>query len=163
MYLCTYCIALCHHPVPLCTDSDYLFLPSADDLFRHVRSISSSRSRRDANQHETRNHASCKLKPLFVKFKDFEDMNYVLRPKVVNIYDCEGRCDHFSKWSSDNAHMRNSMWLAKKEVLFLQSDRCPFPTCVPSAYKALPMLLYIKDNVVLKSPKNMIAKECHCN
>ena len=155
-YVCTLFdikLALCHHPVPLCTDSDSLFLPSADDLFRHIRSVSSSRSRRDANQ------PHCELKALSLTFSDI-GLDKVIHPLSIGINDCRGGCNDLTLLTQ-HGKFRAALWRLETVTA---SDRGHFPSCVPIAYKPVVLLLYYASTgrTEIKRYENMVATECSC-
>lgn len=102
----------------------------------------------------------CKIKNLYVSFKDLNWQDWIIAPEGYQAFFCSGECNF-----PLNAHMNATNHAIVQTLVHLMNPlNIPKPCCAPTKLSAISVLYFLEDsNVILKKYKNMVVKSCGCH
>lgn len=108
--------------------------------------------------HET--SKSCKIRTLYVSFKDINWMDWIIAPEGYDGNYCAGDCNF-----PLNAHMNATNHAIVQTLVHLMiPTKFPKPCCAPTKLAPISVLYFVDDyNVILRKFKKMVVKSCGCH
>ena len=100
----------------------------------------------------------CERIPMMVDFEYLGWGKWIIYPKVINAYACQGRCPKrvwYDLQLTNHAILQNLV--RKKNRVNL-----PAPCCVPIALRPLSMMYHEKKEIVVRHHSDMIVDKCGC-
>ncbi|KAK9870584.1 hypothetical protein WA026_008147 [Henosepilachna vigintioctopunctata] len=112
----------------------------------------------DSSPYET--PRSCKIRTLYISFKDINWKDWIIAPDGYAAYYCSGECNF-----PLNAHMNATNHAIVQTLVHLMTPlRYPKPCCAPTKLTPVSVLYFLDDtNVILKKFKKMVVKSCGCH
>lgn len=116
------------------------------------------RAVQESAPHET--PTSCKIRTLYISFKDIKWKDWIIAPDGYAAYYCAGECNF-----PLNAHMNATNHAIVQTLVHLMTPtKYPKPCCAPTKLTPVSVLYFLDDtNVVLKKFKKMVVKSCGCH
>lgn len=103
---------------------------------------------------------SCKIKNLYINFKDLKWQDWIIAPEGYAAFFCSGECKF-----PLNAHMNaTNHAIVQTLVHLMKPNEVPKPCCAPTKLTPISVLYFLEDsNVILKKYKKMVVKSCGCH
>lgn len=103
---------------------------------------------------------TCRIKQLYVSFRDLQWQDWIIAPDGYDAFYCSGDCNF-----PLNAHMNATNHAIVQTLVHLVSPgKVPKPCCAPTKLSAISVLYFLDEsNVILKKYKNMVVKSCGCH
>ena len=111
-------------------------------------------------------HSMCERRDMIVDVNKISWNNWILEPKVFNLYRCVGHCGVYNSKTSGEQTNHATMQAVLAETGLHSGSKVDLPCCAPRKLEPMAMLLYEKYGstvvVKLKSLDNMIVSSCAC-
>ncbi|XP_078062080.1 nodal-like [Mustelus asterias] len=125
---------------------------------RDQRSGPPSLHRRPRHHQQSDGPAKCRRVKFQVKFGKIGWGAWVIFPKIINAFRCEGECP---SPSGEDTKPTNHAYM-QSLLKFHHPRLVPSPCCVPIKMNPMSMLYLERGEVLLRHHENMVVEECGC-